>query len=106
MLLIRTERRFPAMVLLPLSRCRAATAWLRIWLLWRRGLGRGNMEIRMGRAGIALVTRAVFRCGSVRCHGAESSHPRLIGTSREAGTSLPGLDLAVEFGHGGIFIWE
>ena len=99
MLRIRTERRFPAIVVLPLSRCRSATAWLRIRLLWRRGLGRGNMEIRVERAGIAF-------CGSVRCHGADSSHPGLIGTSREAVMSLPGLDLAVEFGHGGIFIWE
>jgi hypothetical protein len=73
MLLIRTERRFPAMVLLPLSRCRSATAWLRIRLLWRRGLGRGNMEIRVERSGIALVNRAVICCGSVRCHGADRS---------------------------------
>jgi hypothetical protein len=91
-LLIRTERRFPAMVLLPLSRCRAATAWLRIRLLWRRGLGRGNMEIRVERAGFSLVPQAVIRVGSVRCHGADRS--------------FAGISLAVEFGHGGIFIWE
>ena len=60
MLRIRTERRIPAIVALPFSRCRSATAWLRIRVLWRRELGRGNMEIRVERSGFSLVTRQRF----------------------------------------------